>query len=125
MQNAKLENLCKKARLGLFTSSWMTVCSLVLRIQTKFQGGINLFNSDPFFLIFQLFYRHSKFQTIMAQFLLDKNYLPAPFCAFLNFGSGPGVNYFIFVLLILFIICRCSWQVKRCHRLFSLTVIAI
>lgn len=101
--NAKLENLCKKATLGLFTSSWMTVCSLVLRIPSKFEGGINLFNSDPFFLIFQLFYRHSEFQTIMAQFLFDGNYLPAPFGAFLNFGSGSGANYFIFILFILFL----------------------
>lgn len=101
------------------------MCSLVLRIPSKFKGGINLFNSDPFFLIFQLFYRHSDFQTIMAQFLFDGNYLHAPFCAFLNFGSRSGANYFIFILFILFFICRCSWQVKRCHRLFSLTVIAI
>lgn len=81
------------------------MCSLVLRIPTKFEGEINLFNSDPFF---QLFYRHGEFQTIMAQFLLDKSYLPALFCAFLNFGSGSGANYFIFILFTLFFICHCS-----------------
>lgn len=98
MQNAKLENLCKKATLGLFTSSWMTVCLLVLRIPTKFESKINFFNSDPFFLIFQLFYRHSEFQTIMAQCLFDGNYLPASFCTFLNFGLG-------LVPIILFLYC--------------------
>lgn len=98
----------------------MTVCSLVLRIPSKFEGGIKFFNSDPLFLIFQPFYRHSEFQTIMAQFLFDGNYLPAPFCAFLNFVSDSGANYFIFILFLYSL-----WQVKRCHRLFSLTVIAI